>query len=135
MLSKDQSFTNKIDLEGETSFLWKIDFLFCLNSFVQDCRLLIFLENTAPNCWMVLKCMLMDCMLQIQSIPGYKSDLSILMLILRIKIWYFWRVSSILLNKTEKIVFIFFKPNANAFVASKIISARIWHWNQQNQSD
>ena len=105
------------------------------NSFVQDCRLLIFFENIAPNCWMVLKCMLMDCMLQIQSIPGNKSDLSILMLILRIKIWYFWRLPSNLTNKTEKILFIFFKPNPNVFVASKIISGRIWYWNQQNQSD
>ena len=49
---------------GERSFFhWKIDFLFCLNSFVQDCRLWIFSEKTVPNCLMVLKCILVHCML------------------------------------------------------------------------
>ena len=44
-LSKAENFANNIDLGGEGFFHWKIDFLFCLNSFVQDCRLLIFLKK------------------------------------------------------------------------------------------
>ena len=34
----------------------------------------------------------------------------------------------------QKIVFIFFKTNPNVFVASKIVSGGVWHYNQQNQS-
>ena len=62
-LLKAENFANNIDLGGEGFFHWKIGFLFCLNSFVQDCRLLIFSEKTIPNCSMVLKCMLEYCML------------------------------------------------------------------------
>ena len=40
------------------------------------------------------------------------------MLILSIKIWYFQRIPSILLNKTLKIVLIFFKTNPNVCITS-----------------
>ena len=113
---------------GEGGFFrWKINFLFCLNSFVQDCRLLIFFENYAPNCWMVLKCMLVHCIIYIQSSPSYKSDFYRLLLIFSIKICYFWRLLLILPNKTQKIVFIFFKTNPNVCIALKDIWACIGH--------
>ena len=72
LLSKPQKFVNKINLRVEVFFHWKIDFLSCLTSFVEDGRLLIFFEKTTPNCWLVLKCMLVYCILYIQSIAVMK---------------------------------------------------------------
>ena len=63
LLSKACNFANNIDLKVGGFFHWKVEFLFCLNGFVQDCSLLIFLEKTTPNCWMVLKWLLVHCML------------------------------------------------------------------------
>ena len=40
LLPKAENFANNIDLRGEGFFDWKIDFLFCLNSFVQECRII-----------------------------------------------------------------------------------------------
>ena len=49
LLRKAQNFPNNIDL-GEKWFIHgKIDSLFCLNSFVQDCRLLIFFWKSHPK--------------------------------------------------------------------------------------
>ena len=39
LLPKSWDFANNIDLGGGGIFCWKINFLFCLNSFVQDCRI------------------------------------------------------------------------------------------------
>ena len=63
-------------LERKLSFFFwlKIDFLFCLHGFVQDCRLLLLFENSTQNWWLILKCMLVNCILKIQSIPSYKSN-------------------------------------------------------------
>ena len=58
LLSKAYNFVKDIDLGGKGFFHGKIDFLFCLNSFVQDSRLLIFFKKTIPNCSVVSKCML-----------------------------------------------------------------------------
>ena len=72
LLPKPQKFVNKINLRVEVFFHWKIDFLSCLTNFVEDGRLLIFFEKTTPNCWLVLKCMLVYCILYIQSIAVMK---------------------------------------------------------------
>ena len=69
--------------------------------------------------------MLVHCMISIQSMQSSKSDLYVLMLIFSIKIRYFWRLPSILPNKTQKVVFYFFKTHPNAFVVPKIVSARV----------
>ena len=93
LLSKALIFANNIDFGGEGLFHWKTHFLFCLNSLVQDCcRLLIFFEKTIPSCSMAFKCMLVYCVLSIQSVSSYKSDLHELMLIFSMKIWYFRRL-------------------------------------------
>ena len=82
-------------------------------------------KKNALNCWMVFKCMLVHCMISIQSMQSSKSDLYVLMLIFSIKIRYFWRLPSILPNKTQNVVFYFFKTHPNAFVVPKIVSARV----------
>ena len=48
LLSNSWNFGNNIDFEGVGFPHSKIDFLFCLKSFVQDCRLLIFFEKNHP---------------------------------------------------------------------------------------
>ena len=88
LLSKALNFGSNIELGEEGFFHWKIDFLFCRNSFLQDSRLLIYFEKTIPNCLVVLKCISMPCMLY----KSYKSDLGQLLLIFSIKMWYFWRL-------------------------------------------
>ena len=115
-----------LEFEKRSDFLNLLDFLFCINNFVQDCRLLILFEKeNALNCWMVFKCMLVHWMLSIQSMQSSKSDLYVLILIFSIKIRYFWRLPSILPNKTQKVVFYFFKTHPNIFVVTKIVSARV----------
>ena len=64
-LSNAYNFANNIELVGEGFLRLKLNLLFCLNSFVQDCRLLVFFKNTTPNCWMLLKCISVHCMLSI----------------------------------------------------------------------
>ena len=64
-LSNAYNFANNLDLVGEGFLCLKLNFLFCLNSFVQNCRLLVFFLNTTPNCWMLLKCISVHCMLSI----------------------------------------------------------------------
>ena len=49
------------------------------------------------------------------------------MLIFSIKIWYYWRLVSILPNKTRKTVVIFFKTKPNVCIATKRMSLCIWH--------
>ena len=48
-LLKAYNFASIIHFMGEGFFHWKRGFLFCLNSFVQDCRLLIFLWKNHPK--------------------------------------------------------------------------------------
>ena len=85
LLPKAQNFANKINFGGKVFFHWKKDSLFCLKIFVQDSTL----KNT-PNYWIILKCTFVHCILKVQSIPSYKSDLYALMFTFSIKIWYFW---------------------------------------------
>ena len=49
LLSKASNFAKDIDLGGKVFFHGKIDFLFSLNSFVQDSRLLIFFKKNHPK--------------------------------------------------------------------------------------
>ena len=55
LFPKVQNVGNNIDFGRQGFFQWKRDFLFLLNSFVQNCRLLTFFEKNAPNCWMVIE--------------------------------------------------------------------------------
>ena len=74
-------------------------------------------EKAAIKSWMLLKCILVYCMLQIQSIPSYKSDFYELMLILSIKIWHYLQFYFLyFLN----FVFIFFKTDRNLCIALQI---------------
>ena len=74
-------------------------------------------EKAAIKSWLLLKCILVYCMLQIQSIPSYKSDFYELMLILSIKIWHYLQFYFLyFLN----FVFIFFKTDRNLCIALQI---------------
>ena len=125
---KPKTLKTRLIWGRENFCYWKVDFLFGLNSFVQNFRLLVFLkfppqiaEGYWNACWCIVCYKFNQLQLQIQ------SDSYELVLIFSIKKLYFSRLLQFYLTKHKKFVFIFFKTNPTDCMASKLISPRIWH--------